>query len=413
VVDHRGFPQLRQETTVAAALSAAGYETAWMGKFLNGYPNVARREPEAIPAGFSRWYAGITGRNFNFVVDDQGALVKITGGGNDQTDVYAAESEEFIRDSVRTGAPFFLTIATLPPHGEPKRRGKYPNPRSSKRHEGAFDDERLPQPNSFNEADVSDKPLYVSGRPRVSTATKARLLDHHRSRLASLLDVDDLVAGVVAELDRVGELDDTYIFFTSDNGYLQGEHRLVGKSVLYEESARVPLILRGPGVAAGAVHHGLTANVDVTATIYDVTGVEPLVELDGLSLIPAGKRPRTALRRTLLLENLRSRGVEDGRYVYIEHDSDDALGADEYELYDLLTDPLELENLSVVGAPRVRADVLARRPALAGVRDRLARRLAQLRDCAGTEGARACSPAQPVKGAQSTPSRRNRRKTRR
>ena len=392
VVDHRGFPQLEQESTVAAALAGAGYRTAWIGKFLNGYPNVARGAPEDIPAGFTRWFGGITGRMFNFVVVDDGQLVKIEGGANNQTDVEALEGREFVRDSAATGAPFFLTIATLAPHGEPKRRDEYPNPRPAKRHEGAFDSARLPRPKSFNEVDVSDKPALVSTRLRLSERTKTRLLEHHRSRLASLLAVDDLVAGIVAELERVGELDDTYIMLTSDNGYLQGEHRLVGKSVLYEESANVPLLMRGPGIEAGATHRGLTANVDVTATIYDVTGVEPLTDLDGVSLIPAGARPGVTLRESLLLENLRSKAVEDGRYVYIEHDSDDSLGTDEFELYDLRTDPLELDNLHVVDAPRVRAGAVAEHPRLARVRERLARRLAELRDCAGTDGPDPCTP---------------------
>jgi arylsulfatase A-like enzyme len=383
VTGSRGFLELDAGTTSAVALRQAGYRTAWIGKYLNGYPSYARKHPHAIPQGYSRWYAGITGRMFGWVVNDDGRLKRLENTPrNYQTDVYTRQGQRFIRQSVTARKPFFLTLAPLAPHGEPKR-SDYPDPRPAPRDEGRFRHAALPKPKSFNEADVQDKPKFVRNRDRLDRPTRLKLRDRYRSRLASLLAVDDMVARIVGLLKRAHELRDTYIVFTSDNGFLLGEHRLTGKTLLYEESGKVPMIIRGPGLEEGAVHAQPTGNIDVTATIYDAVGVEPAVEPDGVSLLPIARHPEKKTGRHLLLENRRSTGVEDGRYVYLEHDYDDDKAADEYELYDLIADPLQLENLHLTHAPQVRPAVLAKRPGLAGRRDELADELAALRACAG------------------------------
>jgi N-acetylglucosamine-6-sulfatase len=394
VTDHRGFSDFEDSTSVAVALQDAGYRTAWIGKFLNGYPSFARQHPDEIPAGFTRWFATITGRMFNFVVDDDGTLTKVQGGGSNQTDVDAEIARTFIRDSAALRTPFFLTVATLAPHGEPKRDG-YPDPRPPHRHRGAFEQEPLPQPPSFDERRVGDKPGFVRDEPPVSPERMVKLRDRNRARLASLLAVDDLVAGIVEELAQAGELDDTYIVFTSDNGYLKGEHRVVGKVQLYEESAKVPMVMRGPGIPPGGVHGEPTANIDVPATILDAAGIKSLAEPDGVSLLPTARRPDAPTGRLVLLENLSSHGLEDGRYVYLEHDRDPEAGSDGWELYDLRRDPYELRNLSLPDEPRLRPALARSRPGLVGVRDRLDRLLDELRDCAGTTGPDACAVPSP------------------
>ncbi len=378
-----GFLKFDDSATSAVSLAAAGYQTAWIGKYLNGYPPYARSNPDDIPDGITRWYAGLTSRMFNWFVNDDGEIAKLERSAeNYQTDVYARESRRFIRGSLATGQPFFLTVSPLAPHGEPKRSDD-PNPRPAPRHKGAFEHEPLPKPRAFNEADVDDKPSFVRDQEPLDSQYRQRLRDRYRARLASLLAVDDLVAGVVEELRESGALRNTYIMFTSDNGYLLGEHRLSGKTQLYEESAKVPMIIRGPDLPDGAKHEQPTANVDLMPTILELAEASALAPVDGASLLPVAQNPEADTDRVVLLENRRSSAVEDGRYVYVEHDSVDEGGVDEYELYDLQRDPRQLENLHIVDAAAVRPEVLSQRPELFGIRNALADRLDDLRDCQG------------------------------
>jgi N-acetylglucosamine-6-sulfatase len=99
---------------------------------------------------------------------------------------------------------------------------------------------------------VNDKPSWVRGAPQLSSDEIAQIDDRHRKRLQVLLSVDDMISDLVEALDAGRELENTYIVFTSDNGWHQGEHRLSeGKFTPYEESIRVPLVVRGPDVPAG------------------------------------------------------------------------------------------------------------------------------------------------------------------
>src|SRR5439155_21474181 len=114
--------------------------------------------------------------------------------------------------------------------------------------------------------------------------------ENYQQRLESLLSVDDAVGQIVNELAAVGKLDNTYIIFTSDNGFMHGEHRIpAGKIVLYEPSIRVPLVLRGPGIPRGRHRSEFAANIDLAPTIVDVTHAQPARVMDGRSLIPVAK----------------------------------------------------------------------------------------------------------------------------
>ena len=153
-----------------------------------------------------------------------------------------------------------------------------------------FAKEPLPRPPSFNEADVSDKPAAVRNRALIAPARINAIQENYQQRLESLLAVDDAVAKVVNELSRIGKLDDTYIIFTSDNGFMHGEHRIQqGKVVLYEPSIRVPLLMRGPGIPRGQHRSQFVANIDLAPTIVQATGAKPGRVMDGRSLIPFAK----------------------------------------------------------------------------------------------------------------------------
>jgi Sulfatase/Domain of unknown function (DUF4976) len=236
---------------------------------------------------------------------------------------------------------------------------------------GTFADEPLSRSPSFNEADVSDKPSDIRAHPSLNAVEVALVRYKYRCRLEALQHVDQGVARMIAALDQAGELEETLAIFVSDNGFLLGEHRIPMRKIYpYEESIRVPTLMRGPGVPAGARVSSSASNADLAPTILDAAGVEPDRLVDGTSLFDllADDRPS----RDLLLEHLfdkegytRYAGVRTERYKYIEYASG------ETELYDLHTDPYELDN-------RV-AD-----PAYRGPREWLQRRLGELRDCRGS-----------------------------
>ncbi len=222
---------------------------------------------------------------------------------NYQTDVYTEKAVDFIQRRAPEDQPFYLSISTLAPHVEVFRREddddaetpSYPNPRPAPRHFNRFDRENLPKGPSFNEADVSDKPLGVSDRPLMSGAASGQSRNRYRSRLGSLLAVDDMVERIVRTLRKSGELNNTVIVFASDNGFLLGEHRIpTGKQYPYEESINVPFEIRGPGIPKNEVRHQPAGNIDLAPTILELTGAKAGGPIDGRSIIPLIKEHRTS-----------------------------------------------------------------------------------------------------------------------
>jgi arylsulfatase A-like enzyme len=302
-------------------------------------------------------------------------------------DVHARLAERAIGAAKRAGKPFFLSLAPNAPHtvadqAQARIEGTpaLPPPRYADR----FAQAELPRYPNFDEVDISDKPTTLAAYfPNLLSADDiASLTEHYRGRMGSLLAVDDLVARVVRALKRARAYRDTVIVFTSDNGWILGEHRLrdpvssdgraVGvKYVPYEGSSRVPLLIAGPGFPAGRTVRGVTVNADLAPTILRLTGARATVPLDGISLLGAARRPRTLHRRAVLIQTATNprdvppyAAVRTQRYRY-------DLQADGQEgLYDLKRDPWELES--------VHAD-----PRYARIKAILARRLAKLQNCRG------------------------------
>jgi hypothetical protein len=228
-----------------------------------------------------------------------------------------------------------------------------------------FANEPLPMPPSFNEADVSDKPAAVRNRALIGPTRINAIRENYQQRLESLLAVDDAVAKVVNELSAIGKLDDTYIIFTSDNGFMHGEHRIQsGKVVLYEPSIRVPLLMRGPGIPRGQHRSQFVANIDLAPTIVQAAGAQPGRVMDGRSLIPFAKDKLLQSGRDILLETPTYAGVRSPNWLYAEHVTG------EKELYNLARDRDELNSLQTnPDDDRMEAN--------------LASRLARLRQCKG------------------------------
>jgi N-acetylglucosamine-6-sulfatase len=372
-----GYAALDGSETLPVAMERGGYRTAHVGKYLNQYGHSKHgNPPEEIPPGWTRWYSPVektAGRMFGYLMNENGELKQYGNKARHyQTDVYARFAKRFIRRSAEQSRPFFLSVATLAPHGEGQRSGKTPNPRPAPRHEGAFRDERLPKAPSFNEEDTSDKPEYVRSRSRAGRDGQSDLKQKHRDRLTSLLAVDGLVKKVISELRKEGELRNTLIIFTSDNGYLLGEHRLKEKKrLLYSESVQVPLMMRGPGIPEGEKRDQVTGNIDLAPTIGDFTRVPLILESDGRSLLDLAADERVASERDILLQNDESRAIRTPRYLYAEHESG------ERELYDLKKDPYELESRHA-GGPNARDEAAA-------IEARLREKLRRLVECQGAE----------------------------
>jgi arylsulfatase A-like enzyme len=261
-----------------------------------------------------------------------------TSEGDYFTDVLSEQTQTFIDDSHLAGKPFFAYVAPKAPH-----LPAIPAPR----HEHAFDGEKAPRLSSFNENDVRDKPPSIRSLPLLSQNQIAQIDARHEKRVESLQAVDELVEAVVGGLRAVEALDNTYVVFTSDNGWHHGEHRIsAGKERPYEESVHMPLLIRGPGVQAGTTTNKLTLNTDFFPTFTDLAGVTTPDYVDGRSLRPVLEGNATSWRTAILLErrvdenqNASFNGIRTSAgQKYIEY------GGGFKEFYDLKADPYELNN---------------------------------------------------------------------
>lgn len=385
-----------KRSTLASWLGRAGYRTAWIGRWLHGYQDVADVSEPA--PGWDQWYASLSGRYYDYSLGINGRKVHFGNSPRDYgTHVLTSKAVGVVERHAPRPRPLFMTVEYPAPHRGAGAAGRcagaaVPAPRDRRR----FEEEPLPQPPSFNEQDVDDKPQGLRRASLGDDAVRA-LQRLHGCRLASLLAVDRGVEEIYEAIEKAGDRRKTVFIFTSDNGYLLGEHRREGKGIAYEEAIRAPLVVRAPkrylGGAQVSSSEALVANVDLAPTILDLAGgVRPCRgggrdcrRLDGRSLVPLlrGRSPSWAPTRTILLEAGKGgepclfRGVRTPVDVYIEQVRSTADGAGcepagEPEYYDLVRDPFELDNRVVVDP----GPAAARRAELAW-------RLAQLRDCSG------------------------------
>jgi N-acetylglucosamine-6-sulfatase len=374
-----GYPKLDHRNTLPVWLQEAGYFTTHIGKYLNLY---GQENPTEIPPGWDDWQGIVdptTYRMYDYTMNDNGALVRYKESEADyQTDVLAARAENAIAKAVARKQPFFLEITPLAPHGETTAHlPGPPNPRPAPRHAGAFANAPLPQAPAFDEADVSDKPAFIRALPRLTTTQIKNITACHRSRLAALLAVDDLVERVVDKLVTLGVLRHTMLIFTSDNGFFHGEHRINrGKYRIYEESGRVPLLIRGGGFPRGVTAQQLVAHIDLAPTIVALSGATPKRVMDGRSLLPLALNPKLGGDRNLLIETVclttgdNYQAVRSPSFLYVEHPGQ------EQELYDLRPgaahyDPHQLNSRHASST-------------YTQIKSQLATRLNQLRACSGT-----------------------------
>jgi N-acetylglucosamine-6-sulfatase len=413
-------------------LQKAGYQTALIGKWLNGYG--AKDAHGEVPKGFDIWRGLLDVSAYDYqnfvmnqnghlktwgdadfarklvefanveVIDNQaglqGVLDKLTSlfgpapytywGTTDpknySPDVTGRITEDLVRSQRHSKKPFFIWWAPAAPHREDVattlmgRPGR--DPRPAQRYAARSSRYKLPKPPSFNETDFSDKPSNMTkAAPVMSDKQVQQLQLDYEGRIGSLLAVDDHVKELVGILRRTGQLKNTLIVFLSDNGWLQGQHRVTGDKFLpYEESVRIPLIVRGPGVPAGETVHGQVSNIDFAPTLVDAAKAKAGRLMDGVSLLPTIRNPRKRPNRLIEVEALAPlfeqavpvnawdrpyKGVRTDRYTYVVYKE-----TGEQELYDRRKDPYQLNNV-------------AGNPAYAQIEAKLARQLAKLDRCKG------------------------------
>jgi N-acetylglucosamine-6-sulfatase len=365
------FNALHADNNLAVWLHRAGYYTALIGKYFNSY-----LKSPPVPAGWSEWRAAPDawpdGNVYDYRLNENGTLVHYGRDPADfKQDVLTRKAVNLVDRRAPQTKPFFLWLTYTAPHWT----GPDPNPnppfgcraaaKPAPRDAHAFDSEPLPRPPNFNEADVSDKPAKVRDLPRLSAGQIADIQRGYRCELESLQSVDQGVGKVMDALEASGELDNTLVVYTSDNGYFHGEHRIPkDKDRIYEESIRVPLQMRGPGIPSGVKVSDLAINADLAPTILDEANARPGLAMDGRSLLPVARNPGLARDRELLIEEPTFEAIRTERYMYAEYQGGGR------ELYDLARDPFELQSRH--GAP-----------AYASVRSVLANRLHKLQGCAG------------------------------
>jgi N-acetylglucosamine-6-sulfatase len=354
-----------ERSTIATWLREASYETAYVGRYLNGGYG-QESATRYVPPGWDEWRVRLGGHIRRTYSANENGEIK-TYDRQDfsvDTDYFSHEAEEFVRGYEDNDTPWFLVVGTSAPH-QPSF--------AAKRHKEMFKDAQMPKPPSFNEEDVSDKPESVRKRPQLNEEEVAKAEEEWRQRQRSLQTVDDLVDSLVVALDETKQLEETYIVYTSDNGYLLYRHREHTKGAPYEESIGVPLIVRGPGVPRGTVREQLVSNTDWAPTIAEWAGTQPADFVDGRSFASLlSQNPPRDWRKRLLIEFFLQRKNEGFRGLRTSHGKTYVeYGNGEQELYDIDEDPYQLDSIH----DSVEQSLLT------GLHDRLE----TLEDCSGEE----------------------------
>jgi N-acetylglucosamine-6-sulfatase len=404
--NHPGYGSLKDPGNVLPVwLQRAGYVTAHVGKFLNGYKNTV---PELqVAPGWTEWHTDVDpDRFYDYDLSVNGTRVHFGTGNSDYlTRVLNRKAVNLINRYVPRSRPLYLQVDHKPPHkGTPDRTGRCPDaPVPDQIDQGLFLNQPLPRPPSFNEADMSDKPAFMQRRNPLASSEVNAIQNRYRCELASLRGVDRGVGQIYRALQGAGELQNTVLIFTSDNGFFHGEHRIsAGKALPYEEALRVPLLIRVPpqlnaGATPVAQAGQAVGNIDLAPTVLDFAGATACSSakcrvMDGRSLRGlirgdlagwpqergvlvefANERDTASATSTCAYEGIRVRARSHVKHVSVPNSSGLCQSANTREHYHLTPDPFQLQSLIGTTADQQ-------------TQVELANRLADLRDCAGIAG---------------------------
>jgi arylsulfatase A-like enzyme len=317
---------------IATWLQGAGYRTIHVGKFLNGYGDEPYSNGSEVPPGWSDWHSVLKSDTnhyyYGYALNNNGTVEGPYGDSgtwepreyttrddigcpyaplNGQPCFYETDTlTNFAVQGLRETSPeqpFYLQLDYTAPHGDFRHpAGPEPAPRHYDWFKGA------PMPHNrgqgFAEGNVSDKPSFIKEAPYLSLADIHTYRVYWDKQLESLRSVDDGVKALIDTLGSLHRLRNTYIMFTSDNGFFFGEHRLIGgKFLSYEPSTHVPFLIRGPHIKAGTESGEIVGNIDVAPTILELAGVTPDKSIDGRSITPFFKDPELRTLRPYLFES--------------------------------------------------------------------------------------------------------------
>jgi N-acetylglucosamine-6-sulfatase len=337
-----------ESQTFAVALQRGGYKTAMLGKYLNGY------EPakDGVRAGWSQWnVAGNGYPEFNYALNQDARVVQYGHDPKDYlTDVLARIADGFIRGSA--SGPFFIEIATFAPHAP-----YIPAPRDADKFPGLT----APRGPAFGVRPGPTAPKWLQEIPPLRPMEITKIDEHFRMRAQSVQAVDKMIGQIRSLLATLGD-QNTYVVFSSDNGYHMGEYSLrPGKMTPFDTDINVPLVIVGPGIAKGATVNAIVENVDLASTFTELAGTAPPTAPDGHSLVPLLQGGVVSdWRQAALIEHKRPGPSITDPDAPIPHSADpvtyEALRMDnamyvEYEdgevgYYDLTKDPYELTNVA-------------------------------------------------------------------
>lgn len=317
-------------STIATWLDDAGYDTGYFGKYIDGGQSYLTKG--FVPPGWDRWAAFVHAEYYDYGLSIDGTIRSHGHEPEDySTDVLADEAAAFLRSA---DAPAFAVLAVAAPHAPGT-----PAPRHADAPVPAWD-----RPPSFDEADISDKPPWVRTLPRLGDEGARAIEAARADQLRSLRAVDDAIRRLVQVQRERGRLRDTVFILTSDNGLLWGEHRWTKKEAPYEESIRVPLVIRYDRLAEPHVERRMALNIDIAPTIAELAGVRtPHVE--GTSLVPLIRGTSVDWREDFLVEHLEGANpvttycaVRTERHLYVEYRDGST------EFFDLRRDPHQMES---------------------------------------------------------------------
>ena len=368
------------DSTLVTWLNDAGYLTVNIGKYLNNYgtdsskPVTDPRNPAYKPPGWDYWHSLITYNMYNYKMSVNG-VVKTYGSteADYQTDRIKTLAKNYINGfEAADTTPFYMMVTPFAPHQEIGTGAlttgcsafawKYAA-RPANRHANSLSSWTLPFSESFNEVDLSDKPPIIQAQPQLTSQEQDCANFQYRKRAESMRAFDDLVGEVVNTLTTNGEIENTVLVFTSDNGYFLGEHRLWGKIIGYEESLRNVLIIRAPGIPAGQTVDQFVLSNDMAPTLTELTGTIIPVSapaVDGRSLVPLLQNPNLSDWRKRFLFEYQGAAAHNGvvipkffgvrtspndtgvaQQVYTKWNDN---GTEYTEYYDLMIDPFQLDS---------------------------------------------------------------------
>ena len=341
-----GATVFNDSSTLPVWLQSAGYHTALMGKYLNDYDAL----PEGyIPPGWNEWDAfvkKVPEKDFyyGYTLAENGKTVQYGFNSKDySTDVLRDKAVDFIKEN--RDVPFFLMFTPYSPH-QPYM--------AADRHKDMFKtyDTFSPyNPPNYFEEDISDKPDWLNS---YEPQTKEYVEKVYQRQLRSLMGVDDAVAAIVTELEKEGIRDNTIIIFMSDNGLALGDHRLIGKACPYEACIHVPFVVSYPDkIPASRTDSSMVLNIDIAPTLTELGGIPNVPAPDGQSFLSMLTDPDSQFRDGFLIEQYQDDGEDRSMtsrvpayigfrtkdWKYVEYETG------ERELYDLVNDPYEMDNL--------------------------------------------------------------------